>query len=60
VGFDDIEMARWPGVRLTTLRNPIDDMVDAVLSSLDRRLADPNASEQTTPLHAEIILRDTH
>ncbi len=60
VGFDDIEMARWPGVRLTTLRNPIDDMVEAVLSSLDRRLADPNASEQTTRLHAEIILRDTH
>ncbi|APG48464.1 LacI family DNA-binding transcriptional regulator [Phaeobacter porticola] len=60
VGFDDIEMARWPTIRLTTLRNPINDMVSAVLRCLDRRLDHPQAVEETVRLDAELILRDTH
>ncbi|UWR60976.1 LacI family DNA-binding transcriptional regulator [Phaeobacter inhibens] len=60
IGFDDIEMARWPTIRLTTLRNPIADMVTAVLCCLDRRLDHPQAQEETVLLDAEIILRDTH
>ncbi|MFS4581972.1 LacI family DNA-binding transcriptional regulator [Phaeobacter sp. C3_T13_0] len=60
VGFDDIEMARWPTIRLTTLRNPIDEMVAAVLRCLDSRLDHPQAAKETVRLDAEMILRDTH
>ncbi|MFV1592399.1 LacI family DNA-binding transcriptional regulator [Phaeobacter sp. JH20_36] len=60
IGFDDIEMARWPTIRLTTLRNPIDGMVAAVLRCLERRLDYPQAPEETVRLDAEMILRDTH
>lgn len=31
VGFDDIEMAAWPRYRLTTMRQPVDEMVAQAL-----------------------------
>ncbi len=32
VGFDDIPMSAWPGYDLTTLRQPIDRMIDETVS----------------------------
>ncbi len=43
VGFDDVPMAAWPSFALTTVRNPVDDIVAVFLDMLERRLADPGA-----------------
>lgn len=32
VGFDDIEMARWPSHALTTVQQPMEDMVNATIA----------------------------
>jgi DNA-binding LacI/PurR family transcriptional regulator len=34
IGFDDIPMAAWPGYALTTIRQPVDQLVDATLQVL--------------------------
>jgi DNA-binding LacI/PurR family transcriptional regulator len=60
IGFDDISMAAWPAFALTTLRNPIDALVDAVLTLLDSRGRQPDRGECTILLTADLVLRDTH
>lgn len=46
VGFDDIPMACWEAYSLTTIRLPIDEMIDA---TIDLLLQEPNA--QQAPVH---------
>lgn len=60
IGFDDIAMARWPSIQLTTLRNPIDALVDAILDLLERRANHPSKEPEMIWLDAEVILRATH
>jgi len=60
IGFDDIEMAGWPLVNLTTLRNPISRTVDQIIRLLERRLADPSTPGETVFLTPELIQRGTH
>lgn len=60
VGFDDIEMAGWPAFGLTTLRNPIDSLVSAVLELLGRRIMTPDKPDETIFLDAALILRESH
>lgn len=60
VGFDDIAMAAWPAFNLTTLRNPVDQLVAAVLDLLERRARTPDMAEQVIYLEAELVLRGSH
>lgn len=60
VGFDDIAMAKWPTFRLTTVRNPIDAAVDAIIALLERRLVDPGRPEESIFLDPSVIERETH
>ena len=60
VGFDDIAMADWPAFRLTTVRNPMDPLVDTVIDLLEKRLADPSHPTETIFLATELVLRETH
>lgn len=60
VGFDDIAMADWPAFRLTTVRNPMEPLVDVVIDLLEKRLADPSHPTETIFLATELVLRDTH
>jgi DNA-binding LacI/PurR family transcriptional regulator len=34
VGFDDIEMASWPSYRLTTIRQPVSEMVSSAVAAV--------------------------
>lgn len=43
VGFDDVPMAAWPSFDLTTVRNPVEEVVGTLMTLLERRLADPDA-----------------
>ncbi|NVO24727.1 LacI family DNA-binding transcriptional regulator [Donghicola mangrovi] len=59
-GFDDVEMAGWPEYRLTTVRNPINDMVAAIVDLLEARINAPRKAGETRWLTPEVILRETH
>ncbi|SMR82455.1 DNA-binding transcriptional regulator, LacI/PurR family [Aliiroseovarius halocynthiae] len=60
VGFDDIDMARWPSFDLTTVMNPIDRSVDAIIELLNRRLETPEKSNEMILVKTELVLRGTH
>ncbi len=38
VGYDDVPMAGWPSYRLTTVRQPVDEMVARAVGALIRRI----------------------
>ncbi len=59
-GFDDIAMAEWPNVELTTLRNPIAPLVEGTIDLLMAREADPFRAGETKWMDAALILRATH
>ncbi|MGJ8544172.1 MAG: LacI family DNA-binding transcriptional regulator [Sulfitobacter sp.] len=60
IGFDDIAMAHWPIINLTTLRNPIDSAVAQIIALLERRLADHGKADETIMLTPELVLRGSH
>lgn len=59
-GFDDTEMARWPMFSLTTVRNPIDPTVGAMIALIKERFSSPNRPNETIIIEPELRLRDTH
>ena len=38
IGFDDIPMAAWPSYNLTTIRQPIERMIDSAVNDLLDRI----------------------
>ena len=60
IGFDDIAMASWPIINLTTLRNPIDASVSQIIGLLERRLADRSKPDETVYVDPIVIERGTH
>jgi DNA-binding LacI/PurR family transcriptional regulator len=60
IGFDNIAMAAWPAFGLTTVRNPIDELVAAVLRLLDARITAPERPAETIYLTPSLVLRQSH
>jgi DNA-binding LacI/PurR family transcriptional regulator len=60
IGFDNSAMAGWPAFALTTLDNPVDALVAAVLGLLQRRSAAPLKPDETVFLQARLVLRSSH
>ena len=60
IGFDDIAMARWPMIALSTIRNDMDMTVTQIMRLLTARLKDPEAPSQTIRTAPEFIARGTH
>lgn len=56
VGFDDIPVASWPAYNLTTIRQPIDAMVNAVVDLISRPEGDTPSGEMVL-LPGELIVR---
>lgn len=59
VGYDDIPMARWDCIALTTVQQPLPSMVEQVVERLERRMADPKINPQTFVLPNDLVLRRT-
>lgn len=59
VGYDDIPMARWDCIGLTTVRQPLAQMSDAVVERLLERIADRSLAPQQWRLPNELLLRNT-
>lgn len=58
VGFDDVPQAAWPSYALTTYRQPVQPMVDAVVSLLRRQLHDDEvAPPEDVVFPGELVVR---
>lgn len=60
VGFDDIEMAKWPMFDLSTINNPINQSVEHVIRLLEQRLRDPGKKSETYLIDPYFVPRGTH
>ncbi len=56
IGFDDIPMASWPAYNLTTIRQPVDEMIDAAISLLNEK-GNGVPTGQTRLLPGKLIVR---
>ena len=57
VGFDDVPMASWPAYNLTTVRQPLERMVDAAVEQLLERIGQPEIRPVQIRLDCEIRIR---
>jgi DNA-binding LacI/PurR family transcriptional regulator len=57
IGFDDLPTAAWPAYDLTTIREPVNRMIDATMALLEQRLEDPAAAPVLKLLPGELIQR---
>lgn len=58
VGFDDIPVAIWPAYNLTTYRQPVDRMTEAVIELLTRTVDVPPSGERLL-LAGDLVIRGT-
>lgn len=59
VGFDDVRMAAWESFRLTTVRQPIQDMAAGAVETLLARLRTPDREVSRTTLPCTLVERAT-
>ena len=57
VGFDDIEMASWPSYQLTTVRQPMEDMIDQVLLATEKLLQNGEWNPQEHFIPGKLMVR---
>jgi LacI family transcriptional regulator len=57
VGYDDVEMAAWPRLGLTTVRQPARLMAQEGVAMLLKRIDDPSISAQSTVFRPELFVR---
>jgi DNA-binding LacI/PurR family transcriptional regulator len=56
VGYDDVPIAAWPAYDLSTLRQPVNRMVEATTAALLRRV-DGDAAPQRIRIEGPLVLR---
>lgn len=57
VGFDDIRMAAWESFDLTTVRQPVTEMVDMAVDLLLARIDNPDKPPEVVRYPSELIVR---
>lgn len=57
VGYDDVPMASWAAYDLTTVRQPVNRMVDATIDTLLANIQDPECPIQTIEIDGPLIIR---
>jgi DNA-binding LacI/PurR family transcriptional regulator len=59
VGFDDIKMAAWPGYAITTVRQPVDRMVDTTIEVLLNAIEKSDAETVMKWIPATLVERNS-
>ncbi len=59
VGYDDVPLAAWPAYNLTTMRQPVNRMVEATVDALVSRIDDPTLPAQLIEIDSPLIQRGT-
>lgn len=57
IGYDDVPMAAWPSYNLTTLRQPVNRMVEAAVSTLLAEIETGRAPGTRVEIEGELIRR---
>jgi LacI family transcriptional regulator len=57
VGYDDIELASWGAYELTTIRQPMEEMIAHAIKLLLSKIADRNKSLETKCFPNELVIR---
>jgi DNA-binding LacI/PurR family transcriptional regulator len=57
IGYDDVPLAAWGAFDLTTVRQPLNRMVDATVDTLLAQIADPKRPPQKIEIDGPLILR---
>ncbi|MEN8896899.1 MAG: LacI family DNA-binding transcriptional regulator [Yoonia sp.] len=57
VGYDDVPMAAWPAYGLSTVRQPLNRMVDATVDTLLTQIEDKTATPRVTEIDGALIQR---
>ena len=59
IGFDDIPTAAWEGYRLTTIRQPVERMVERTLEILFGQVEKPGSRRVVEQIAGELVLRSS-
>lgn len=59
IGFNDIAMAAWPAYRLTTIRQPIGDIISAAVEMIAHMVEQQSPSPVSEPFHCALVERAT-
>ena len=57
IGFDDIPMASWPGYSLTTVRQPVEKMVEATIQVLMDAIESPGSEAVVEVIPPSLVRR---
>ena len=57
VGYDDVAMAAWPSFELTTVRQPANRMVDAVVAQLIAKIEGKSTGPKQIEIDGPLIVR---
>lgn len=59
IGFDDIPQAAWSAYRLTTFRQPVDDLAATVMTAIRRREAGSDTNPRIATVPVKLAVRAT-
>ncbi|WP_208350464.1 LacI family DNA-binding transcriptional regulator [Pseudaestuariivita rosea] len=59
VGYDDVPLASWGAYQLTTIRQPVNRMVDSTVDLLLRQIETGVADPKTIKIEGDLILRQS-
>ncbi|WP_296432338.1 LacI family DNA-binding transcriptional regulator [Yoonia sp.] len=59
IGYDDVPLAAWPAYNLTTMRQPVNRMVQATVDTLLTRIEDPTTPARRIEIESPLIARGT-
>jgi len=59
IGLNDMEMAGWAGVDLTTIHQPFADIVGAAVDLVERRMAEPEIAPEVRVFPCRVVERAT-
>ena len=59
VGYDDVPLAAWPAYNLTTIRQPVNRMVDATVEALMTQIAAPETPPRKLRIDGPLVIRNS-
>ena len=57
VGYDDVPAASWPAYDLTTVRQPVNQMVRETVKTLKRKIEMPNTKVRKVKINGPLVVR---
>lgn len=59
LGLNDMEIAAWPNINLTTIRQPIEDIISASIDRIVALLQDPESPPEARLFPCSLVVRGT-